>query len=341
MSIPTIQKTRIGAYIFKQRLIGKERFPLVLMLEPLFSCNLRCKGCGKIDYPEQTLKRRMSSEECVAVAEECGAPVVSIAGGEPLLHPEISVIARDLIARKKFVYLCTNSLLVEKRIDDFDPSPYLTFNIHVDGLMERHDERVSCQGVFSKVVSAIRLLVSRGFHVTTNTTFFNGETAEGAGRLFDFLTSLHVDAMTVSSAFSYESAPDQENFFRRNESIKLFRSIFAMGKDRGWQFNHSPLYLDFLAGNQDYACVPWGNPTRNIFGWQSPCYLIKDGYEPTYRDLLENTDWSKYGVGNDPRCAHCMLHCGFEPAAVIDSIKNPIKALKIGLKGVDTRQNDR
>ena len=338
MGIPFIQKARIGAYICRQRLWGNGRFPFVLMLEPLFRCNLRCKGCGKIDYPDEILEKMMSSEECVTAVLECGAPVVSIAGGEPLLHPEIAEIVRELAARKKFVYLCTNALLVEKRIKDFEPSPYLTFNVHVDGLNERHDERVCLKGVFDKAVAAIRLLVSRGFRITTNTTFFNGETADGAGRLFDLLTSLRVEAMTIASAFSYENASDQENFFRRDEAISLFRSIFELGKGKNWKFNHSSLYLDFLAGNQDYACLPWGNPTRNIFGWQRPCYLLSDGYEPTFKELMENTDWSKYGVGRDPRCTHCMLHCGFEPTAVMDSAKRPFKALKVSLRGVNGRQ---
>ncbi|MBL7171933.1 MAG: adenosyl-hopene transferase HpnH [Desulfobacteraceae bacterium] len=338
MSIPFIQKARIGAYICRQRLWGNGRFPFVLMLEPLFRCNLRCKGCGKINYPEEILKKMMSTEECVAAAEECGAPVVSIAGGEPLLHPQISVIVREITARKKFVYLCTNSLLVEKRIRDFEPSSYLTFNVHVDGIDERHDDRVCLKGVFDKAIAAIRLLISHGFRVTTNTTLFNGETAESASNLFDLLTSLRVEAMTIASAFSYQNASDQKNFFKRDEAIKLFRSIFELGKGRNWRFNHSGLYLDFLAGNQDYACLPWGNPTRNIFGWQRPCYLLNDGYEPSFQKLMKNTDWPKYGVGRDPRCTHCMIHCGFEPTAVMDSAKHPVKAMKVSWRGVNGRQ---
>jgi len=335
VSIPLIQKARIGAYILRQQLSGNPRFPLVLMLEPLFRCNLRCKGCGKINYSEDILNHVMSPEECVAAAEECGAPVVSIAGGEPLLHPQIEEIARQLIARKRFVYLCTNALLVEKRIGAFEPSPYLTFNVHVDGLRERHDDRVALKGVFDRAMAAIRLLVSEGFRVTTNTTFFYGETAEGAGRLFDLLTSLRVEAMTIASAFSYESASDQDSFFSRDEAIRLFRSIFQLAKGRGWRFNHSSLYLDFLAGNQAYECIPWGNPTRNLFGWQKPCYLLNDGYEPTFSDLLANTDWSRYGAGRDPRCADCMLHCGFEPTAVIDSARHPMKAMWAHWRGAN------
>ncbi len=334
MGIPFIQKARIGAYVGRKRLgfNGNGRFPLVLMLEPLFHCNLRCKGCGKISYPKEILKRRLTPEDCMAAVEECGAPVVSIAGGEPLMHLQLPEIVKGFISRKKFVYLCTNALLVKQRIREFEPSPYLTFNVHLDSLNGRHDDRVGRQGVFENAVDAIRLLVSEGFRVTTNTTLFKGETAESASRLFDLLTDLRVEAMTVASAFNYENAPDQAHFFNRDETISLFRSVFKMGNGKNWRFNHSSLYLDFLEGNQDYTCLPWGNPTRNIFGWQKPCYLINDGYEPTFRDLMKNTDWTKYGEGRDPRCAHCMVHCGFEPTAVLDAARNPMKALKVYLR---------
>ncbi len=334
MAIPFIQKARIGAYVGRKRFgtNGNGRFPLVLMLEPLFHCNLRCKGCGKISYPKEILKKQMTPSECMNAADECGAPVVSIAGGEPLLHRRLPEIVRGFASRKKFVYLCTNALLVQERIHEFEPTPYLTFNVHLDALNDRHDKRVGREGVFENAVSAIRLLKNRGFRVTTNTTLFKGETAESAGELFDLLTSLNVEAMTVASAFNYENASDQEHFFNRDEAIDLFRSIFRAGKGKNWRFNHSSLYLDFLEGNQDYGCLPWGNPTRNIFGWQKPCYLINDGYEPTYEGLMKNTDWSKYGTGRDPRCTHCMLHSGFEPTAVMDSARNPLKALRVYLR---------
>ncbi len=333
MSIPGIQKARIGAYIARQKLTGNGRFPLVLMLEPLFRCNLRCKGCGKITYPDEVLRRHLSVQECVRSVEECGAPVVSIAGGEPLLHPDIHIIAHELTARKRFVYLCTNALLLEKMVDHFDPSPYLTFNVHLDGLYESHDARVSCRGAFDKAISAIRLLISKGFRVTTNTTLFDGETPQGAARLFDFLSTLGVEGMTISPGFCYENASDQKHFLRRDGTKALFRNLFQLRKGKDWRFNHSTLYLDFLAGNQDYACLPWGNPTYNIFGWQRPCYLLNDGYAGTYRELMETTDWTKYGVGKDRRCANCMIHSGFEPTAVMDSFNNPLKALAVGLRG--------
>ncbi len=334
MSIPFIQKARLGAYITKKMITGEKKFPLVLMLEPLFKCNLKCKGCGKTAYPKEILEKRMSVSECVEAVEECGAPVVSIPGGEPLLHPEIHKIVDELIKRKKFIYLCTNSTLLKKRISDFSPSPYLTFNIHLDGLRERHDALVNAPGTFDKAVEAIKFLVSKGFRVTTNTTFFYGETPESAEKFLDFLTSLNVEAMTISAGFSYEKAEAQDNFLNRETTIELFKGIFKRSKGKGWKFNHSILYLDFLAGNQDYKCTPWGNPTRNIFGWQRPCYLLNDGYAPTYKDLIENTDWEKYGHHKDPRCKNCMVHCGYEPSAVIDTVKHPLKALIVTLRGL-------
>jgi len=303
------------------------------MLEPLFRCNLRCKGCGKIAYPSEVLSKQLSVNDCAVAVDECGVPVVSIAGGEPLLHPDIQLITRELTARKKFVYLCTNALLLEERLGDFEPSPYLTFNIHLDGLQEFHDARVNRKGTFQRAVTAIRLLVSNGFRVTTNTTLFDGEPPENAARLLDFLSSLEVEGMTISPGFCYATASDQGHFLGRNGTKTLFRNLFLLGRNRNWRFNHSSLYLDFLAGNQDYECLPWGNPTYNVFGWQSPCYLLNDGYAATYKELMEMTDWTRYGVGKDPRCANCMIHSGFEPAAVMDSVKNPLKAIMVRLRG--------
>jgi hopanoid biosynthesis associated radical SAM protein HpnH len=311
---------------------GNSRFPLVLMLEPLFKCNLRCKGCGKISYSPDILARRLSVDECMAAVEECGAPVVSIPGGEPLLHPDMHVIVRELVKRKKFIYLCTNSILVKKRIDEFTPSPYLTFNVHLDGLGEKHDQMVCAPGTFDKAVASIRMLLERGFRVTTNTTFFSGETPESAAEFLDFLSELGVESMTVAAGFNYEKASDQSAFLTRTTTTELFRGIFALSRGRNWRFNHSALYLDFLAGNQDYRCTPWGNPTRNIFGWQRPCYLLNDGYVPTYRELIEGTDWARVGPGNDPRCTDCMVHCGFEATAVTDTVRHPFKALRAAMK---------
>jgi hopanoid biosynthesis associated radical SAM protein HpnH len=309
---------------------------MVLMLEPLFRCNLHCKGCGKIACPEEVLEKQLDVSACAAALEECDAPVVSIAGGEPLLHPEIHVIVREIISRKRFVYLCTNALLVEKKIGNFDPSPYLTFNIHVDGLNDAHDARVGREGVFDRAVESMKLLLSRGFRVTSNTTFFGGETPHNAAHLLDFLASLGIDGMTVSPGFSYENASDQGHFLGRDSTRALFRGILGLAKDRNWRFNHSALYLDFLAGNQDYTCTPWGNPTYNIFGWQRPCYLLDDGYAETFEKLMETTDWTRYGRGKDPRCTNCMVHSGFEATAVMDAARNPLKVLKIGLRAYRT-----
>jgi hopanoid biosynthesis associated radical SAM protein HpnH len=337
LGISTLQKTRIGSYILRQMLGGQRRFPLVLMLEPLFACNLACKGCGKIAYPADVMQRRLGVAECVQAAEECGAPVVSIPGGEPLLHPEIHGIVRQLVDRKRFVYLCTNALLVEKRIDDFEPSPYLAFNVHIDSLRERHDHLANRTGVFDTAVAAIRLLLSRGFRVTTNTTLFGGETPENAARLFDFLSSLGIEGMTISPGFSYEMASDQDHFLDREGIKDMFGEIFRLGRGRGWKFNHSSLYLDFLAGNKEYSCAPWGTPTRNIFGWQRPCYLLNDGYAPSYQSLMETTDWESFGVRKDPRCADCMVHCGFETTAVLDSVTHPLRAMLTNLRGIHPR----
>lgn len=331
MGVPVVQMARLGAYIFKQIVSGNRHFPLVLMLEPLFQCNLRCKGCGKISHPPEIMAQRMSVEQCVAAAEECGAPIVSIPGGEPLMHPEINRIAKELIARKRFVYLCTNALLVEQRLDDFQPSTYLTFNVHIDGFRAKHDGLVGREGVFDQAVAAIRLLVERGFRVTTNTTLFGDETAESAAELFDFLTSLGVEGMTVAPAFNYEMAEEQDNYLGRKGSQELFCRIFSMAKGRGWRFNHSSLYLEFLAGRQRYSCSPWGNPTVNIFGWQRPCYLLNDGYVASYRELMSDTDWQRYGTDRDPRCVDCMVHSGFEPTAVLDTIYHPFKPLSVAL----------
>ncbi len=327
MGIPLRQQIRVGAYVVGQRLKGKRRYPLVLMLEPLFRCNLACAGCGKIDYPSAILNRRLSVEECLAAVDECGAPIVSIPGGEPLIHKDIVPIVEGIIERKKFVYLCTNALLVAKRIDRFKPSPYLTFSIHLDGMRQHHDRSVCQEGVFDKAIEAIRLLRSRGFRVNVNTTLFDGVAPDEVGAFFDFVSNeLDVEGITVSPGYAYERAPDQDHFLNRRKTKELFRAIFRLNKGRRWKLNHSSLYLDFLAGNQSYHCTPWGNPTRNIFGWQRPCYLLGEGFVGSFKELMEGTDWDRYGTGNYEKCADCMAHCGYEPSAVNDAMANPLKA---------------
>ncbi|MBI3915574.1 MAG: adenosyl-hopene transferase HpnH [Betaproteobacteria bacterium] len=337
MSIPFIQQVRVASYLIKQKLRGVKRYPLVLMLEPLFRCNLACAGCGKIDYPKPILDRQLSVEECLSAVDECGAPIVSIPGGEPLIHKDIPKIVQGIVARKKFVYLCTNALLLKKRLHEFEPTPYLTLSVHLDGLRERHDASVCREGVFDKAVEAIKLAVGGGFRVTANCTLFRGESADEIEKFMDYAMSLGVESVTISPGYSYQHAPAQDVFLRRAASKRLFRELFRRGKNRGWRFNQSPLFLDFLAGNQSYQCTPWGNPTRNVFGWQKPCYfLVDEGYAASFRELMEETKWDAYGVGRNAKCADCMVHCGYEPTAVNDAFAHPLKALQVYLRGPRT-----
>ena len=326
MAIHLKQALAVGQYLISQRLKGRKRFPLVLMLEPLFRCNLACPGCGKIQHPTDILTQNLSPEQCFAAVEECGVPVVSIPGGEPLLHPQIDEIVRGLVERKKFIYLCSNGLLLEKSLDKFEPSPYLTFSIHLDGLREHHDECVDRKGVFDKAVSAIRAAKARGFRVTTNTTVFEGANPAEMQEFFDFVSSLEVDGMMVSPGYSYEWAPDQDHFLKREQTRSLFREILApyyAGKKPNWSFNHNPLFLDFLIGEKDYECTPWGSPSYSVLGWQKPCYLLNEGHYESFQELLDNTDWSQYGrASGNPKCADCMVHCGYEPTAAVDAM-NP------------------
>ena len=339
MAIPLIQQIRVGAYVLKNKLKGLERYPLVLMLEPLFRCNLACPGCGKIDYEDEILNKRLSVKECLDAVDECGAPVVSIPGGEPLLHREIGEIVKGITDRKKFVYLCTNALILEKRLHLFKPTPYLTFSVHLDGLEEEHDKAVAQDGVFKKAVAAIRKAKALGFRVNVNCTLFDQTPASEIARFFDFASqNLEVEGITVSPGYAYERAPNQEHFLNREKTKNLFRDVFRFGKGRKWRFSQSSLFLDFLAGNQSYKCTPWGNPTRNVFGWQKPCYLLAEGYASSFKSLMEETDWNSYGTGNYEKCADCMVHCGYEPTAVLDTLNHPLKALKTALFGVNTEK---
>jgi hopanoid biosynthesis associated radical SAM protein HpnH len=343
LAVPLLQAYKVGRYIAGQKLRGRKRYPLVLMLEPLFQCNLACSGCGKIDYPKETLQKRVSVEDALRAVDECGAPMVSIPGGEPLIHKEMPQIVAGIVARKKFVYLCTNAILLPKHIDEYTPSPYLTFSIHLDGSRERHDESVCQEGVFDKAVAAIRLARSKGFRVTINCTLFSGENAEHVAAFFDEAMALGIEGIMVSPGYSYHHAPRQDVFLGRSASKRLFREIFKHGRTASspkgrsrtrWTFNHSPLFLDFLAGNQAYQCTPWSMPTYNLFGWQRPCYLLTDeGYAPTFKSLMEDTEWEKYGVGRNPACDNCMAHCGFEGTAVDDAFSHPLKLLKTTLLG--------
>ncbi len=337
MAVPLHQKIRVGAYVAKQRLKGVERYPLVLMLEPLFRCNLACAGCGKIDYPDAILNQRLSVEQCLEAVDECGAPVVSIAGGEPLLHREIEQVVGGIIARKKFVYLCTNALLMEKKLDRFKPSPFFVWSVHLDGDKEMHDHSVCEEGVYERAVAAIQTAKAAGFRVNINCTLFEGAKAERVAQFFDDVIASGVDGITVSPGYAYERAPDQAHFLNRRKTKELFRDIFKRGNGaKKWSFSQSSLFLDFLAGNQNYHCTPWGNPTRNYFGWQRPCYLLGEGYAKTFTELMTETDWDAYGTGNYEKCADCMVHSGYEATAVMDAVKHPVKALGVALRGVRT-----
>jgi len=337
LGIPLLQKLYVGSYVVRQRLAGRKRYPLVLMLEPLFRCNLACAGCGKIDYPDEILNQRISVADALQAVDECDAPVVSIAGGEPLLHKELPEIVRGILARKKFVYLCTNALLMEKRMKDYTPSPYFVWSVHLDGNKQDHDKSVCQEGTYDRAVAAIKAAKAKGFRCNINCTLFNNADPERMATFFDDVMAMGVDGITVSPGYAYERAPDQQHFLNRETTKNLFRNIFKRGNGgKNWSFSQSGLFLDFLAGNQTYRCTPWGNPTRTVFGWQRPCYLLGEGYAKTFKELMETTDWDSYGVGNYEKCADCMVHSGFEATAVNDAISSPFKMMTVAMRGVKT-----
>lgn len=331
MGVPLRMKFKVGAYLVKQKLLGRQKYPLVMMLEPLFACNLECAGCGKIQYPAEILRKRLTPEQCWESVEECGAPVVTVAGGEPLIHPDIDKIVNGLIERKKFVYLCSNAILLEKNIHRFKPSPYLIFSIHLDGAEKTHDRMVCRGGIYDIATRAIKKAKSLGFNVMTNTTIFDGEDVEEFREFFEYATKeLKVDGMMISPGYAYQKAPRQDIFLKHERTKDWFRQAISGWREKKWPFNHSSFYLDFLEGKKTYDCTPWGIPLRNVFGWQKPCYLMAEaGYAQTYKELLETTDWSKYGhASGNSKCANCMVHSGFEPSAVDDTFSHPIEALK-------------
>jgi hopanoid biosynthesis associated radical SAM protein HpnH len=330
MAMPMRQSLRLGKYLAQQKLSHRERFPLVMELEPLFACNLKCAGCGKIQQPHTLLKQRMPVEQAVSAVEECGAPIVSIAGGEPLMHPQIDEIVRQLLARKRIVLLCTNAVLLPKHLHRFTPHRDFAWMVHIDGLRERHDESVCKDGVFDQAVEAIRMAQAAGFAVMTNTTFFSTDTPSDVIDVLDYLNDeLGVDNMQISPGYAYTKAPDQEHFLGVEQTRALFSEAFADGRRKKWRLNHSPLFLDFIEGKRDFECTPWGIPSYSLLGWQKPCYLLDDGYAASWQEYLDTTDFKAYGRGNDDRCANCMAHCGYEPTAVLatmGSLKETIRA---------------
>lgn len=336
MSVPVAQAWTVATYVLSQKLRRRRRYPLVLMLEPLFRCNLECAGCGKIQFPAEILRKNLTPEQCFAAVDECGAPVVSIPGGEPLLHPQIDQIVAGLVQRKKFVYLCTNAIKLEAALDKFTPSKYLAFSVHLDGPREAHDHAVCRQGVYDIAIKAIRAARERGFRVTTNSTFFLGTDAPTMRRFFDEMMALGVEGMMISPGYSYEKAPDQEHFLRREETQSLFRRLLERGS-RVWQFNQTPLFLDFLQGKFDLECTPWGSPTYNVFGWQKPCYLLGEGYAQTFAELMNSTAWENYGrASGNAKCRDCMVHCGYEPSAVeatFGSLRGFLRTVRLVLLG--------
>jgi hopanoid biosynthesis associated radical SAM protein HpnH len=319
MGVPVSQMWTVASYVVSQRLKGRKRYPLVLMLEPLLRCNLACAGCGKIQYPAHVLKKQLTPEECFRAVEECGVPVVSIPGGEPLMHPQIPEIVAGLVARKKYIYLCTNALLLSERLHEFTPTKYLSFSVHMDGEREHHDFSVCREGTYDKATEGIRQALERGFRVTTNTTLFDGADAESVRRFFDDMMELGVEGMMLSPGYTYDKAPDQEHFLSKRKTRQLFREILSNRSEK-WRFNMSPLFLEYLMGKRQYSCTPWGMPTYNIFGWQKPCYLLQDGYADTFDELMRETEWEHYGTeSGNARCANCMVHSGYEASAVNDT----------------------
>ncbi len=340
MPVPISQMWTVASYVVKQKLAGRKRYPLVLMLEPLFRCNLACAGCGKIQYPAHILKKELTPEQCFRAVDECGAPMVSIPGGEPLMHSQIGKIVEGLVARRKYIYLCTNALLLKEKLDLFKPSKYLTFSVHVDGEREHHDFSVCREGGYDQAIEGMKEALRRGFRVTTNTTLFDGADPNSVREHFDQMMELGVEGMMLSPGYSYDKAPDQKHFLGRARTRKLFRAILSNRK-KSWQFNQSPLFLEFLMGERQYACTPWGMPTYNIFGWQKPCYLLQDGYADTFKELMDSTGWEEYGTeSGNPKCANCMVHSGYEASAVNDTFSSLRGLLATAKATLFTRHKD-
>ncbi|MCH8061959.1 MAG: adenosyl-hopene transferase HpnH [Chloroflexi bacterium] len=335
MGRPLELAARTGWYILKNkvkgRFTGQGRFPLVTMLEPLEKCNLACEGCGRIREYERVLDRTLSVEQCLAAVEESGAPIVSIAGGEPTLHPHIAEIVNSITAKRKFVYLCTNALLMERVMKKIPSSKYFCFVVHMDGMEEAHDRSVYRKGVFKIAIRGIRNALDEGYRVTTNSTVFNGVDEEDITNMFEMLTEMGVEGCMVSPGYQFDSVPNQNLFISRQQARKVFKNI--LDPRRKIRFYNNPLYLDFLRGERDYQCTAWANPTYTVLGWREPCYLLGDRHTQDLNDLFTDELWERYGVGKDPRCANCLMHCGFESASIFGAFESPRDAIKLIKKG--------
>jgi hopanoid biosynthesis associated radical SAM protein HpnH len=315
LRFPLSMTASIGGYVAKKKLAGAKRFPMVLMLEPLHACNLTCTGCGRIREYESTIKQKLSIEQCLEAVDECGAPVVSICGGEPMIYPGIGELVAKVLSRKKCVYLCTNGMFIRKKLAEFKPSSRFFFNVHLDGMQKTHDLAVERAGVFEAAIDGIKAAKEAGFLVCTNTTVFKETDMSELEELFAYLTTLDVDGFMVSPAYGYQAVGAREIFMTRDDVRAKFRAAEAMF--RKYKFNTSPVYLEFLQGKREMACAAWANPTRNILGWKGPCYLITDVHHKTFDDLMNKTPWENYGCGKDPRCEHCMVHVGYEASAAL------------------------
>ncbi len=331
---------RLAAYMLKNKLTRRKRYPLVTMLEPLEMCNLACIGCGRIHEYKPVMDKMMPVEEAVAAVEASGAPIVSIAGGEPTIHPKIDQIINELVRRKYFVYCCTNGILLERVLKKVPPSKYLSWVVHMDGMEERHDEAVAREGVYKKAKKAIETALEGGYRVCTNTTIFRGCDVEDLHTLFRTMTDMGVEGCMVSPGYDYIDAPDHDLFLTREESKKEFDKILDERSTKGMRLYNNPLYLDFLRGRREYQCTAYSNPTYTVMGWRKPCYPLADEHVTDVNELFDESLWDKYGVGKDPRCSGCMMHCGFESATVFQAISSPkdwvtlVKSGAIGKSGI-------
>ena len=331
MARPLEMALRLGWYILKNKARGRRRFPLVTMLEPLEACNLACEGCGRIREYEAVIDRTVSLEKCLAAVEEAGAPIVSIAGGEPTLHAQIHDIVNGITARKKFVYMCTNALLMDRVMKNIPPSKYFCFVVHLDGMEEAHDKSVYRKGVFKMAIRGIETALAKGYRVTTNTTVFNGCDEDDLIEMFTLVTKMGVEGAMVSPGYQFKFVPNQELFVSRQAARKIFKNV--LDPKRKIRFYNNPLYLDFLRGDRDYSCTAWSNPTYTVMGWREPCYLLGDRHTQDVNDLFKDEVWDRYGVGTDPRCANCMMHCGFESASVFGALSSPRDAIRMIREG--------